>query len=211
MMSKRYGLFVFFPTLVFTSAFAEDTSNTSVDRANIASVRVLNLDAVQKYELSGRWVELGVQCFDLSAGTLTASAIYSANSPVVETTIIGESFYRLISSETCSVELGGRFGFYQMQGDQTGGYGIYSVAVDSLSILGGTTCTLKTALSSDGELSDLSRSEFTYTYAEGMDFAPVSTLYFYSVTQENEFLLVPAGVQVVDRPSDVCFLVSLKS
>ncbi len=211
MQTKRYGLIVFFPTLVFTLASADDSGVASVDRANIANLRVLHLDSDQKYELSGRWVELGVQCFDLNAGTLTASAIYSENSPVVETTIIGESFYRLISSETCSVELGGRFGFYQMQGDLTGGYGIYSLAVDSLSILGGSTCTLKTVLLSDGELSGLSRSEFTYTYTEGMDFTPVSTLYFYSVTQENEFLLVPAGVQVVDRPSDVCFLVSLKT
>lgn len=160
---------------------------------------------VQGLDLTGVWRFIGIECYDSSFQNLTAAGTASASSAVGTSVVAGN----LLQSEDvgnggCKVTLSRSIVANLQAGNSSGGYGTGTFGATTAAITPGASCTLETSF--DMALGSVTPSLLSSTYNQGQALP----------AQNFEFMINPpylgltSLIQVVGRPTDVCFLILQK-
>ncbi|MBX2988321.1 MAG: hypothetical protein KF802_10540 [Bdellovibrionaceae bacterium] len=158
--------------------------------------------AIEGLDLSGTWRFAGVECYDSSLQNPTAGGIPSTSSPVGTSVIKGN---QLISEDlslgTCKISMNRRIVAKLQAGNASGGYGLGKFGATTASVTPGSSCSVSTSF--DMITGNITPTTLSSTYTQGQ-LVP---------EQDFEFLLNPpylaftSLIQVVGRPTDICFLI----
>ena len=164
-------------------------------------------------DLYATWQMAGVDCFDFTAGTVTARMTVNPFGSLQDPTgqyrkrlIITAVDYQFVDSDAvCTSSQSGELTLTEVAGDQEGLNGILTFGARSVTNSTGGSCSFFVSMSSvPGYLSVFPVWASLGTYSNGGTLADGSPLRFALVGDE---LGTESGFSVSSRPNDVCFII----
>lgn len=164
-----------------------------------------NNSIVSGLDLSGAWRQVGVECYDSSLQNLTAVGTIATGSSAATTVISGNTLSsESINSDSCKTSSSRSIVANLSSGTSSGGYGTGSLGATAISINPGSSCTQTTSFNMTQ--GNINPSSFSTTYTQG---EPVTSQSFEFIINPP-YLALTSLIQVVDRPTDICFLIFQK-
>lgn len=161
--------------------------------------------AVEGLDLSGTWRFAGVECYDSSLQNLTALATPTSDSSVGTAVIDRNQITsQSIGTGTCNVTTQGSFTANLESGTSESGYGTGVFGATTASVIPASACTTTTSFNMDQ--GTISPATLNSTYSDSQ-VTPQRTFEF---VINPPYLGFTSLIQVVGRPTDICFLIYQK-
>lgn len=159
---------------------------------------------VDELNLTGVWRLVGIRCADSSLQNITAEGTVSPGSAAETVVIQGNQYTEESLASSCKVSMSRSINASLVVGDASDGYGTGTLGATSASVFPTSSCTLSIAFNMN--FGNISPSTVISTYTQAQ-----------SIPQQIfEFLIKPPYIaittliQVVGRPTDICFLIYQK-
>lgn len=167
-----------------------------------SSSNTSSISNVQGLDLTGNWRIAGIECYDSELNELTAVGLVSSDSSVSTTTINGNLLTSTtIGTNSCRIDMNNSILANLTGGDAEGGYGTGTFGEAVVSTLNGLSC--ESSLSFTMAEGSVTPSVFSNTYLDGQTVASRT----FEFIINPPYLAFTSIIQVVNRPTDICFLI----
>jgi hypothetical protein len=162
--------------------------------------------AVQGKDFTGTYRRMFIECYSSAFDDLTAFATFTSSSPTETIGLNGNSFELSSAYSSCSYRSSGRMVFSEESSSGGASSGTLQKTTNSVSVSQVGSCTrtwtwnLSTSPETSGVIMPSSISE-TVTSSTTPETRSMTYLY-----DPNGYILIFSSLQVVGRPTDLCFI-----